>query len=81
MNLQPLYLSNVDDEMIVTELAEPMRRDGGRYPERQLPPRAPRPLIGRGGLGGIPWPMGLGLGKRRDESYMPNILCMTNMRF
>ena len=51
-NLQQLYWFNDDDEMMVTELAEPVRRDGGRSPEGQLPPRAPRSLIGRGRVEG-----------------------------
>ena len=39
---------NEHGEMIVTELAEPVRLDWGVSPKGKLPPRAPRPLIGRG---------------------------------
>ena len=46
-------------------------RDWEGYLEGQLLPRASRALIGRGGAGGDPRPMRLGLGKRRDESHMP----------
>ena len=35
-----------------------------RSPEGQLPPRAPRPVIGRGRVAGGLRPMGLGLGER-----------------
>ena len=57
--------------MAVNELAEPVRRDWGGIPEGKLSPRAPRHLIGRGrARGGVPRPMGLGLGKHRDESHM-----------
>ena len=60
--------------MIVSELAEPLRRDGG-FP-RKLPARAPRPLIGRGRAGGgFPRPTGLRLGKRRDGNHMAIVLC------
>ena len=47
---------------------------GGDCLKGKLPPRAPRPLVGRGRAGGNPRPMGLGLGKRRDESHMPIVL-------
>ena len=47
-----------------------VRRVHGAFPEGQLPPRAPRPLIGRGRTEGSPRPMGLGLEEPWDENHL-----------
>ena len=72
------YSINEDDDMVVTELAQPVAAGLGGIPEGKLPPRARRPLIGRegarrGSLGQSDW-----FGKRRDESHMPVVLYLKN---
>ena len=55
------------------DLSSPGAARSWGFLEGQLLPCAPRPLIGRGKARGSPRPMGLGLGKRWDESNLPNV--------
>ena len=74
-----LYYNEYSD-MVLTELAEPLRRDWGVSPRGNSLRSRLAPRSAEEGRRGIPRPMGLGLGKRRDESHMPIVLYVMHPR-